>query len=57
MCMAKKTKHLRIRITESQFKKIADALLSEERNKSRLVRKALNCYLNKDISDITKQEE
>ena len=47
MYMAKKTKHLRIRITESQFKMIADALISEERNTSRLVRNALNQYLDK----------
>lgn len=56
MCMAKKTKHLRIRITESQFKKIADALISEERNTSRLVRNALNQYLDKTHSDIEKKE-
>ena len=57
--MTKKTKHLRIRITESQFKKIADALITEERNKSQLVRNALNHYLNinKTIIDAGNSED
>ena len=43
--MTKKTRQLRIRITEAQFKKVAEALISERRNKSALVRKALDSYL------------
>jgi hypothetical protein len=55
--MTKKTKQLRIRITEAQFKKVADALITGERNKSTLVRRALNYYLNKDHVDNTKKEQ
>jgi transcriptional regulator len=43
--MTKKTRQLRIRITEAQFKKVAEALITERRNKSALVRKALDSYL------------
>jgi hypothetical protein len=50
--MKKKTKQLRIRITEAQFKKVADALITQERNKSTLVRNALDYYLIKKDCDI-----
>ena len=43
--MMKKTKQLRIRITEAQFKKVAEAMITEKKSKSRLVRMALNHYL------------
>jgi hypothetical protein len=43
--MNKKTKHLRLRITEEQFRKLADALIDEERSKSALIREALQNYL------------
>ena len=41
----KKTKHLIVRITESQFRRLADALLTEQMNKSTIVRAALDQYL------------
>ena len=43
--MNRKTKHLRLRITEEQFRKLADALIDEERSKSALIREAINNYL------------
>ena len=43
--MNKKTKHLRLRITEEQFRRLADALIDEERSKSELIREALQTYL------------
>lgn len=53
--MTKKTRQLRIRITEAQFKKVAEALITERRNKSALVRKALDSYL-KEKQDINSLE-
>jgi hypothetical protein len=44
--MNKKTKHLRVRVTEDQFGKLADALIDEERSKSALIREALQNYLD-----------
>jgi len=39
----KKEKHLRIRITESQFKRLIDNIvLTEEQSKSEFVRQAIN---------------
>ena len=39
----KKGKHLRIRITESQFKRLIDnVLLTEEKSKSEFIRQAIN---------------
>jgi hypothetical protein len=39
----KKEKHLRIRITESQFKRLIDnVLLTEEKSKSEFIRQAIN---------------
>jgi len=43
--MNSKTKHLRLRITEEQFQRLADALIEEERSKSELIREALHNYL------------
>ena len=45
----KKTKHIIVRITESQFKHLADALITEQRNKSTIIRDALDNYLDKQI--------
>jgi hypothetical protein len=42
----KKTKHLIVRITESQFKRLADALITEQKNKSTIVRAALDNYMD-----------
>ncbi len=39
----KKGKHLRIRITESQFKRLIDnVLLTEEKSQSEFIRQAIN---------------
>ena len=43
--MNSKTKHLRLRITEEQFQRLADALIEEEKTKSALIREALQNYL------------
>jgi predicted DNA-binding protein len=45
MSMTKKTKHLRIRLSEEQFQKLADVLIIEQKTKSVLVRDAINDYL------------
>jgi hypothetical protein len=42
----KKTKHLIVRITETQFKRLADALITEQKNKSTIVRAALDNYMD-----------
>lgn len=42
----KKTKHVIVRITETQFKLLADALITEQKNKSEITRDALERYLN-----------
>jgi len=42
----RKTKHIIVRITESQFKRLADALITEQRNKSTIVRAALDQYMD-----------
>jgi metal-responsive CopG/Arc/MetJ family transcriptional regulator len=39
------TKHIRIRITEQQFKNLADLLVEEQKSKSAIIRDALNKYL------------
>ena len=50
--MKRQTQHLTIRISEAQLKKLANALLTEGNSKSKLVRKALDYYLNKFHRDI-----
>jgi hypothetical protein len=45
MVMKELTKHLRIRITEQQFKSLADLLVEEQISKSAVIREALNKYL------------
>ncbi len=52
----KKTKKLIVRITENQFKKVADALITEERNKSAFVRNALDCYIDKRYTEINAEK-
>lgn len=44
--MTKKTKHLIVRLTEEQFKKLADAIIDEQKNKSTIVRAALDHYMD-----------
>ena len=41
----KKNKHLRVRITEEQFRYLADKLIEEQKNKSVIIREAINKYL------------
>jgi predicted DNA-binding protein len=55
--MSKKTKHLTIRLTEEQFKKLADALVSEQRTKSALMRDILSDYIDGDKRGIDKQTQ
>lgn len=43
--MVKLDKHLRVRITEAQFRKLADVLILEQRSKSALLRGLLVDYL------------
>ncbi len=46
ICMTKKTKHLTIRLSEEQFKKLADTLVIEQRTKSSLMRDLLSDYID-----------
>jgi predicted DNA-binding protein len=43
--MKKMTKHLRIRITEQQFKNLANLLVEEQKSKSAVIREAIQKYL------------
>lgn len=45
----KKNKHLRIRITEDQMKRLIDKIVVEESNKSKLIRDLINEYLDKNV--------
>jgi len=45
MIMEKKVRHIRVRITETQFRWLASVLIAEQRTKSSLLRDALNMYL------------
>jgi hypothetical protein len=53
----KKTKNLIVRISESQFKKLADALLTEQKNKSTIVRAALDNYMDSTDRGIDKENQ
>jgi hypothetical protein len=44
--MTKLSKQLRIRLTPEQFRDLADAIIETQKNKSELVRDALNDYLD-----------
>jgi hypothetical protein len=57
MDMKKLTKHLRIRLTEEQVKKLADTIINEQENKSTVVRIALDNYLDGTDSKINKQNK
>ena len=41
----RKTKTLRVRITESQLKRLTDVLIEEELNKSELIREMIDKYV------------
>lgn len=45
MGMDKLKKHICIRLTGDQFRKLADALIDEQRSKSELLRNLINDYL------------
>ena len=49
--MNKKSRHIRIRITEDQFKKLSYSLIQEQMTKSSLIREVLNDYLEKNCRD------
>lgn len=58
----KKTKQIRIRISETQFKKLADLLVQEQWTKSKLIREMIeqyttNCRKIKKINVIQKIKE
>lgn len=54
--MKKMTKHLRIRITEQQFKKLAEALINEHMSKSSLIRQIIEDYYKKDLVEKCNKE-
>jgi hypothetical protein len=45
--MGKKSRPLRIRITEDQFKKLSEEVLKEQTTTSELIRGVLNSYLDR----------
>jgi hypothetical protein len=53
----KKSKHLIVRITESQFKKLADMLVNENKNKSTILREALDNYMAESKRRIEEQNQ
>ena len=53
----KKAKHLIVRITETQFKRLADALITEQKNKSTIVRAALDNYMDETDKSPNKQNQ
>ena len=42
--MNKKTRHLSIRLTEDQFRRLADKLIAEEKTISEVTRELIRCY-------------
>lgn len=55
--MNKKTKHLTIRLSEEQDKKIADLLIIEQRTKSSLMRDLLCTYMDRNKNGFDKQNQ
>jgi predicted DNA-binding protein len=53
----KKPKHLSIRLSVEQFKKLADNLVIEQKSKSLLMREILEDYLDGNKRDINKQNK
>ena len=53
----KKTKHLIVRITESQIQEIADMLVTEQKNKSTIFREALDNYMDGSKGRIEEQNQ
>lgn len=48
--MTNKTRHLRIRLSEEQFNRLAEALIIKHKTKSSLVRDAINDYVDETTS-------
>jgi hypothetical protein len=57
MNMTNKTKHLRVRLTEEQFNRLAEALIIKQKTKSSLVREALNEYMVGTNNGVDKQDQ
>jgi metal-responsive CopG/Arc/MetJ family transcriptional regulator len=56
--MGKKVKHIRIRITEAQFRCLTRVIIQEQKNKSQIIRNAINAYLIENyIRDETLEKE
>jgi len=53
--MGSKVQHLRIRITEGQYRILSQLLLGERRSKSQIVRDAINMYVAENLHK--KEEE
>lgn len=53
--MDKLDKHIRIRLTTEQFRRLADVLITEQRTKSSLMRDILSDYLDGNKRGIYKQ--
>jgi hypothetical protein len=53
----KKTKHIIVRITESQFKKLADVLIIEKKTKSSLMRDLLSTYMDENKIGLDKKNQ
>lgn len=43
--MRKKVRHIRVRVTEAQFRWLTSVLIEERRTKSQVIREAINNYL------------
>jgi len=53
----KKTKHLIVRLTEEQFKKITDVSIIEQRTKSSLMRELLCTCIDSSKTGINKKNQ
>lgn len=54
--MGKKINHIRVRLTESQFRWLASVVFDEQRTKSEIIRDALNKYLVENIGSNRRKE-
>lgn len=52
----KRTKFIIVRISESQFKRLAEALITEQKNKSTIIRAALDHYMDDTDKNSDKQD-
>jgi hypothetical protein len=55
--MTKLNKHLRVRLSAEEFDKLTEALIIMHKNKSSLVREALNDYIERDCIKIEKKNK